>query len=111
VFIERRNLTVRISGKLLGARANKFFEGFGNMVALIVYSLMSWQLILYVQDLFESHEKTWVAYIPTAPWISVMTALVILCLPVLAFRFVTDMYVAFRGKPEDLQEQVKEEHV
>ena len=112
VYIERRNITVRVAGRIFGDRVGIFLEAFGNMVSMIVYIAMAWYIILYVADLFETHEMTEIAYIPIAPWITIMTIFVILTIPVQAFRFVTDAYLAFTGKTEEFQKTfAREEEV
>ena len=108
VFIERRNISVRIIGKFTNPRVNAFFDGFGNLVALFIYSLMVWQLWLYVKDLAAVKETTIIAQIPVTPWIAFMILLLALCIPVQALCFLRDVTFAFKSKG---QKNTEEENV
>jgi len=107
VFIRRRNISVRILGKLTNPRVNAFLDGLGNLAALFIYCVMVWQLWRYVKDLAAIQETTWIVRIPVAPWIGFMTFLLFLCIPIQIFCFVRDITFAFT---RDRQTNVEEEN-
>ena len=56
VFAERRSITVRIAGNLLGKRVNSIFEAFGTLVTLGMFFLIAWQLLDYAIELAENDQ-------------------------------------------------------
>ena len=105
VFVRRRNISVRILGKLTNPRINAFLDGLGNLAALLIYCLMVWQLWRYVKDLAAIHETTWIVQIPVAPWIGFMTFLIFLCIPVQIFCFLRDVTFAFSKSRQNSNEK------
>jgi TRAP-type C4-dicarboxylate transport system permease small subunit len=89
VFAERRSITVRVAGKILGRRVNKVFEAFGMLVTLGMFFLISWQLWDYAVELAESDQTTWVVLWPMSPWYGIAALIMSLCVPVLAVTFYT----------------------
>ena len=79
---ERGNVTIRFIGKLLGPRVSDIFEAFGNIVACIIFSLMTWQLWLYTDQLLMDGETTWILGWPVSPWWRTITILVFVNVPV-----------------------------
>ena len=90
VFAERRNIGVRLIGKL-NPRLGKFFDAFSNLVALGVFIVMFWQLLEYISNLIATKEATSTVNISLAPWVIVATGLLVLCIPIQAFCFFIDM--------------------
>lgn len=78
----RRHITVRFLGKLLGPRWNTVLEIFGNLASLAIFSVMTWQLWLYRDLLAAENESTLLLGWPVAPWWSVATCIVGLCIPI-----------------------------
>jgi TRAP-type C4-dicarboxylate transport system permease small subunit len=96
VFAERRNIGVRLMGKI-HPRVGKVFEAFGNLVAFGVFVVMFWHLLEYIENLIATKEATWTVNIPLAPWVSVATGLIVLCIPIQAFYFFVDIKSAITG--------------
>ncbi|MBW1861238.1 MAG: TRAP transporter small permease [Deltaproteobacteria bacterium] len=90
VFAERRNIGVRLIGKI-NPRVGKVFDAFSNLVALGVFIVMFWQLLEYINNLIATKESTWTVNIPLAPWVAVATGLIVLCIPIQAFYFFIDI--------------------
>lgn len=100
VFAERRSITVRIAGNLLGKRVNSIFEAFGTLVTLGMFFLIAWQLLDYALELAENDQTTWVVLWPMSPWYGVAAILMALCIPVLAVTFYLQIRSAVPSKDE-----------
>ncbi len=79
---ERGNITIRFLGNVLGPRGKDILDVFGNLVTLIIFSLMAWQFWLFTDQLAQDGENTWVLNWPVSPWWRVVTILIIICVPV-----------------------------
>lgn len=95
VFAERRNITVRLVGNILGPRPSMLLEAFGSLVAILIFSLMTWQLWVYTGEVAASNETTIAVQLPVAPWYRAATILVALCIPVQVLVFLGQMKSAF----------------
>jgi TRAP-type C4-dicarboxylate transport system permease small subunit len=98
VFAERRNITVRLVGNLLGPRISMVLEAFGYLVSIGIFCLMAWQLWIFTGEVAASHETTVVVRLPIAPWYRAATLLVALCVPVQAVVFCSQLKSALFGK-------------
>ena len=87
VFSERRSITVRIAGNLLGKRVNAVLEAFGTLVTLGMFSLVAWQLWDYAIELAKNDQTTWVVLWPMSPWYIVAAILMALCVPIISAVF------------------------
>lgn len=96
VFANRRNISVRVLGKITNPRINALLDAFGNLAALFIYVIMIIQLIRYVRDLAVIQETTIIAKIPMAPFIGFMTFLLLLCMPVQIFCLIKDLSSAVK---------------
>ena len=95
---ERGNVTIRFMGKLLGPRTSDVFEAFGNLVACIIFSLMTWQLWLYTDQLLEDGETTWILSWPVSPWWRMITILVMVNVPVTLVMAIASIRSAVKKK-------------
>lgn len=107
VFAERRNIGVRLIGKL-NQRAGKFFDALSNLVAFSVFIVMFWQLMEYISNLIATKEATWTVNIPLAPWITVATGLIFLCIPIQAVYFFIDIKSVITWNQNQKQEHSSE---
>jgi TRAP-type C4-dicarboxylate transport system permease small subunit len=82
VFAERRNITVRLAGNLLGRRISMVLEAFGYLVCMVIFCLMVWQLWIFTSEVAVSNETTVAIRMPVAPWYRAATLLIALCIPV-----------------------------
>ena len=76
---EQKNITIRFLGTALGPFFQKVLDLFGNIVTLVILTLMSWQLWFYAAELARSHETTWVLGLPVSPWYRGVAVLVSFC--------------------------------
>ncbi len=100
VIAQRQNISIRFLGDALGAGAARWLEALGSAALLVFVILVGWQLALYTAGLAEAGRTTWHLRLPLAPWWSVATAIVLLCIPAQAIAFVADLARAARGAPE-----------
>ncbi|MHC4229888.1 MAG: TRAP transporter small permease [Planctomycetota bacterium] len=94
----RGNITIRFIGNIFGPRVSHILDAFGNLVTLIIFFLMTWQLWLYTDKLLGDGETTWVLNWPVSPWWRVVTILIFTCVPVTLLMFIRDSRSAFRKK-------------
>ena len=87
---ERHHIAIRFLGSALGQRWNKRLSTLGNVFLLFFLVLMAWQLIKYVIEVRETGETTWILQWSVAPWWTVATACVLLCIPVQAIVTLRD---------------------
>ena len=86
-IVDRSNITIRFLGNAFGKPWKESFEGFGNLVTLVVFGLISWQLWLFAGQLAADGETTWVLGWPLSPWWRIAAVLVALCVPVQGYVF------------------------
>ena len=89
-LIERHHITITFLGNALGPRANAWLNTFANVALLVFLAVVSWQLTLYVAEVHDVGETTWILQWPVAPWWGVATACVVLCVPVQLFVTLKD---------------------
>ena len=92
---ERHHITIRFLGKMLTRRWENILEVFGNLVTLIIFIIMAWQLWRYAGELTAQREVTMVLGWPVWPWWRVVSIIVAYCVPVQAivvFRAIKSTY-------------------
>jgi TRAP-type C4-dicarboxylate transport system permease small subunit len=62
------NIAFRFLGDMLGPRWRDLLEAFGNLVTLMVFVAIAWQIWGYADYLAKNRETTWVLGWPVAPW-------------------------------------------
>ena len=76
------NITIRFIGNIIGPKTKAVLDVIGNLVTLIIFALMAWQLWLYTDQLARDGENTWVLNWPVSPWWRVVTIIILICVPV-----------------------------
>ncbi len=94
----RGTVTIRFIGNALGPRGRNIIDAFGNLVTLIIFSLMAWQFWLYTDQIALDGETTWVLSWRVSPWWRVVTILIIICVPVTLVTFIQYVKAALRKK-------------
>jgi TRAP-type C4-dicarboxylate transport system permease small subunit len=79
---ERRHIAINALGNLLGARARAWHDVLVAVVTLVFFVLLAWQIIVYTIDLRELGQTTWVVRLPVAPWWTVVSCFLVLCVAV-----------------------------
>ena len=62
------NITIRFIGNIIGPKTKAVLDAAGNLVTLVIFALMAWQLWLYTDQLARDGENTWVLNWPVSPW-------------------------------------------
>lgn len=81
-LIERNHITIRYLGNWIGPRTTRVLDLFGETLTLVFFFLITWQLLIFTEDLFATEEVTWVLAWPVAPWWAVTTGVLAICLPI-----------------------------
>jgi len=76
------NITIRFVGKIGGPRVRDILDVFGNLLTLVIFGIMGWQLWLYADQLRDDGATTWVLGWPISPWWRIVTIIIFLCVPV-----------------------------
>lgn len=102
VLLRSNNVTIRFLGKLLGrytrGRADAWIEVFGSLATLIFFTVLGWQFVELTADLFKSGRVTGTIEMPTGPWWTVTTAIMLLCIPVQLFVVAARLTSALTGR-------------
>jgi len=93
-------VTIRFVGKALGTMRALWLEAFGSLMTLLVFLLLAWQFVRFtVWDVTLTGLATPVLEIPQAPWWWVVTAIIVLCVPVQVYVLFESWVRAIRGAP------------
>jgi len=74
-LMERSNVTIRVAGTLLGARAGRALDALAALAAEAVIAAMAWQFTVFAGKVARAGETTWILKIPTAPFWYVVAAI------------------------------------
>ncbi|HZM34066.1 MAG TPA: TRAP transporter small permease subunit [Burkholderiales bacterium] len=99
VIAQRRNISIRFLGESLGAPAARWLDAAGSGALLAFVALIGWQLMLHTVSLAESSRTTWHLRIAVAPYWTIATAVVLLCIPAQAVAFLADVLRAATDEP------------
>jgi len=86
-IMDRRHIVARFLGKLLGAGGNTVLESLGNLLTMIIFILMAWQLWLYADQSAIDNETTAILGWPLSPWWRGISIIVAVCVPVQIIAF------------------------
>jgi TRAP-type C4-dicarboxylate transport system permease small subunit len=95
----RANVTIRLLGSLLGARAGRWLDAFGSLATAAFLCLLCWQLLIYARDMNGAGELTPFLRLPVAPWWLVVAASVAVAACVGLAVLVRDLRAAARTSP------------
>lgn len=99
-------VTIRFVGKALGPRRALWLEAFGAVATLFVFGLFAWQFFRFtLYDVTLTGLATPVLEIPQAPWWWVVTAIIVICVPVQGVVLVESTIRAVRGVPRPIDEE------
>ena len=107
---ERRNITIRFAGNMLGPRISRAFELFGGLVTLAIFIIMIWKTWAYANELKMTNDTTWILGWPSSPWWRGVTILIALSIPILIVILLQDAKSIFSRKdtPEEEHHQEKD---
>jgi len=98
---ERHHISITFLGKALGRRGHAWLEVFAALVTTVFFTLLSWQLYLFTEEMFESGETTWILALPVAPCWTAATVFMITCVPIQIAVLIQTYHIAMAGG-EDL---------
>jgi TRAP-type transport system small permease protein len=75
LFARRANVTIRLAGRLLGARAARWLDVFGSGVAAAFVLLLAWQYVRYARSMTDGGDVTPFLRLAVGPWWWVVAAL------------------------------------
>jgi TRAP-type C4-dicarboxylate transport system permease small subunit len=78
----RHHISISFIGNVLGPRASVWLEAAVALVTLAFFVLLAWQFIVYTIDLDARGQTTWVVQLPVAPWWTVVSFFMVLCVAV-----------------------------
>lgn len=81
-IMERRHIAARFLGKLLGTGGNTVLEIFGNLLTMIIFIIMAWQVWLYADQSALDNEATSILGWPLSPWWRGVSIIIAACVPV-----------------------------
>lgn len=81
-LIERQHVTIDIIDKVVGPRGRLALRIFADVVTLVFFAAVAWRFFLYTAELAKSRETTWLLGWPVAPWWSVVTVCLLVCVPI-----------------------------
>ena len=78
----RQNIKVTFLADRLPRWAQLACDLFAEIMTLVFFTLLAWQLVVYTQELIDSGETSFILEVEIAPWWVAATALFMLCVPV-----------------------------
>lgn len=94
---ERHHVTIEFLGAAVGRRARLWIDAFAHLATLFFFLVLGWQFILYTMEISDSGETTWLLGWRIAPWWTVTTLLMLLCIPVQSVICWNQIRAAIRG--------------
>lgn len=95
---ERKDITIRFLGSALGAKGGNILEAFGNLITMAIFTVITWQLWVYTDELAQVGEMTMVLNWPLHPWWRIVSVLIGACVPVQAVMFLQSIRAVFFSK-------------
>ena len=105
ILAERRSITIRMVGNLVGPRGKALLESFGNLLTLGFFVVVVWQLWVYSGELFRDNVTTYQLQWHLFPWYYTATVFFALCVPVQAIVLYDHLRQAFALKRKPGQEE------
>jgi TRAP-type C4-dicarboxylate transport system permease small subunit len=99
VIARRENIVIRMLGQAISPRTSLWLDAFGSLALLGFVTLVGWQLVVYTVELGRANRTTWQLLIPVAPFWTIATSLVLLCIPAQAAALASDVARAISGTP------------
>tara|TARA_B100000315_G_C14521907_1_gene561964 strand:+ start:688 stop:1197 length:510 start_codon:yes stop_codon:yes gene_type:complete len=88
---EKTHITITFLGSWLGPKAAQILDTFGSFMTFLFFVVVGWQFIVLSAEFFESKETTWVLAWPVAPWWTVTTVLLLICIPVQLLMLISQL--------------------
>lgn len=93
----RHHISIEFLGAWLGPRARLWLDTLAHLVTSFFFLVLGWQFILYTMEIRESGETTWLLGWQVAPWWTVTTVFMLICIPVQGYIFFRHIRAALHG--------------
>ena len=109
VVAEKGNISIRFVGEKIGPRTAAWLDAFASAALLAFVAMIGWQLVVHTMEVMASKRTTWHLRIQVAPYWTIATALVLMCIPVQLVAFLIDLLHAVTGValPEPVRAEVE----
>ena len=97
---ERHHISIEFLGAWLGPRAKQWLDSLAHLVTSLFFLVLGWQFILYTMEIKDSGETTWILGWEVAPWWTVTTIFMLICIPVQLLIFYQQIRASVRGEIE-----------
>ncbi len=94
---DRHHISITFLGKLSGPKGHAWLETLAALVNSLFFFAVGWEFIAYTLQVKDAGETTWILGWPVAPWWTVATAFMVVCIPVQVIVFVAEIGRALRG--------------
>jgi TRAP-type C4-dicarboxylate transport system permease small subunit len=94
---ERHHISIEFLGSALGPRAHLWLDTLAHAVTSFFFLVLGWQFILYTIEVGESGETTWLLGWRIAPWWTVTTIFMLICIPIQLLVLFSQFRAAIRG--------------
>ena len=94
---DRHHISIEFRGAWLGPRARLWLDSLAHLVTSVFFLVLGWQFIDYTVEVNESGETTWLLGWSVAPWWTVTTIFMLICIPVQAVVFYRQIRAALSG--------------
>lgn len=95
---DRHHVSIEFLGAALGPRAGLWLDALAHLVTSFFFLVLGWQFILYTIEVGESGETTWLLGWRVAPWWTVTTVFMLICIPVQALILYHHIRATIRGE-------------
>lgn len=96
---ERHHIAITFLGSALGRRGTDWLRALASAVTTFFFVLVGWQFVLYVLEVRDAGETTWILAWPVTPWWAVVTVIMLACIPAQLIVLVVDLGRALGGEP------------
>ena len=79
---DRHHISIEFLGAALGKRGRSGLDLLAHLITLIFFIALGWQFVLYTMEIAESGESTWVLAWKVAPWWTLVTVFMLVCIPI-----------------------------
>ena len=79
---DRHHITIEFLGAWMGPRARLWLDLFGHLATSFFFLVLGWQFILYLLEISDGGETTWILGWPVTPWWTVTTLFMLICIPI-----------------------------
>lgn len=91
-YAQRGHIAIEFLSLILSERGRKVVAIFAAIVTFLFTIVLSWQLVLYTLEVWETGETTWLHGYSVTPWWMAATALMLVAIPVQLIVVLSDLY-------------------